>query len=223
MSKRAFGGRPRLDKLDLMSLLKPNDPAEKIIFLHTIVDALNNYLYFGLAARNGTTAAEFWYDHEYFFRVRSYERATWENTANVKVTAVDEISGHRKTTNQKLTDEQLMAMCFDTHFHLVDIKISLNRFLKMLKSTRNDIINENWEQINAYLTSLELKSYPSSPNPFPLSIEEKKRILLSPENPEEVAKLICLRETNSNQIPEEEIIDETDSEDSGDHFCSRAC
>jgi hypothetical protein len=69
MCSNPFGGRMRLDRLNLMELLNPGDPSEKALFLQTMTDAIHNYMFFGLG-RNGPQQKEFAFACEYLFRIR---------------------------------------------------------------------------------------------------------------------------------------------------------
>jgi len=87
MSANAFGGHDRLDKLDLSGPsevggklldVASNVQPERLLWLSTIQDALNNYLEFGLG-QNGTTEDEFWFAAEYLFNVRAADPESWKD------------------------------------------------------------------------------------------------------------------------------------------------
>jgi hypothetical protein len=79
MSPHAFAGHDRLDKLDLSGPsevggklldVTSNVQPERLLWLTSIQDAVQNYLPWGLG-RNGTTGHEFWYATKYFFHVQA--------------------------------------------------------------------------------------------------------------------------------------------------------
>ena len=179
ISKNYFGGRKRLDKINLMSFKSSADCGEKIIFQHTILDAANNYLFFGLAENNGTSATEFWFAYEYFYRIRSYDPDTWKDSRIMKTTAMNYNTKRRETNTVELTDIQMKAMCFDMHFNISNIRLSMDTFLRWLKLERTNIVETNWDQINTYLTSLQTQNHDT----LSLDILTKQKILISPENP----------------------------------------
>jgi hypothetical protein len=191
MSKRPFADRERLDKLDLRTFRSSRDAPEKVLFQHTILDAANNYLFFGLVPKNRCTVSEFWYAYEYFYRIRSYDRLTWADANILKVTAIDETINKRVTTTTTLSDLQMQAMCFDTHYTLANIQMPIETFLTGLRRERRIIIEENWNQINKQLKQLN-QNNPNHGIIKPLKISERKRILLSPESPNELAQLVNL-------------------------------
>jgi hypothetical protein len=179
MAKNPFGGRPRLDRLDLMECLEQNAPQEKVLFLQTITDAIHNYL-FSFLGRNGTTAEEFAFACQYLFHVRSTDPSTWSE----------------EVKNSDLTPAQIRDMCFDTHYEFSGLSslMSMDRFLKQLKETRQNIIEENQSQIFEYLGKLYSKACEEAYNghQLPLPLQDRIQILTQPADPREVASLLYL-------------------------------
>jgi hypothetical protein len=200
MSKSAFGGRKRLDKIDLLTYKRSIDAPEKIIFQQTILDAANNYLFFGIAEKNGTSLSEFWFAYEYFYRVRSSDPKTWPSSKLLKTTAIDESLNKRTTKIVELTDAQMKAMCFDMHFYISNIKMSIDSFLNKLNLIRTKSIEDNWPQIKSYIISQQTKNH-AILNLKNSSEQEWKKILISPESPEELVKLVGFRTAeNKNKV-----------------------
>jgi hypothetical protein len=152
MAANPFGGRVRLDLIDLVEFRVPNQPAEMVLFLECIKDSVFNYLFFALG-RNGTSLDEFWWAMEYLFRVRSFDPTTWQGAKSARVTTVDKRSGKRSVRFECLNDETVRMMCFDIHYELSGLArlMSMDRFLAGLKFTRRQIVRENRSQIDKYI------------------------------------------------------------------------
>jgi hypothetical protein len=178
MAKNPFGGRPRLDRLEFMDCLEQNAPVEKVIFLQTITDAVHNYL-FSFLGRNGTSPEEFAYACQYLFQVRASDPNTWDNLAG-----------------KDLSPAQIRDMCFDTHYEFsgLSMKMSMDRFLKNLKSTRREILEENKEQILDYLSILYSRACMEacSGHQLPLLLCDLLEVLVQPQDMREAASLLYL-------------------------------
>lgn len=179
MAKNPFGGRPRLDRLDLMECLEQNAPQEKVLFLQTITDAVHNYL-FSFLGRNGTSPDEFAFACQYLFYVRADDPSTWSE----------------ESIQEGLTPGQIRDMCFDTHYEFSGLSslMCMDRFLKQLKETRESIIKENQEQIFDYLGKLYTKACEEAHNghQLPLPLQDRIQILTLPQSLREVASLLYL-------------------------------
>ena len=175
-----LSGRRRLDKINLMNFKRSSDAPEKIMFQHTILDAANSYLTFGLVDQNGTKPSEFWFSYEYFYRVRSYEPDTWKSCRT-----------------EDISDGQIKAMCFDNHFNISNIRLSMDTFLRWLKRERTSIVDQNFQQIKTYLTQLQ------PPNHDTINLIDDstlRQILISPESPEQVSRITSYRAADKNRI-----------------------
>jgi hypothetical protein len=188
MCRNPFGGRTRLDRLNLMELLETNAPQEKILFLQTITDAIHNYLFFGLG-RNGTTAQEFAYACEYLFRVRACAPETW----NMEVQAGKK---RRTSSKQNLSDSQYRSMCFDIHYEYSGLStyMPLDRFVSWLKQERRHLLDENAPQVAGYMLELYFKAceQASLGHQLPLPIFDYVDTLVCPKTPTDVARLVFL-------------------------------
>jgi hypothetical protein len=197
MCSNPFGGRMRLDRLNLMELLNPGDPSEKALFLQTMTDAIHNYMFFGLG-RNGTTAEEFAFACEYLFRIRGNDPTTWPAASRMMFSESEEIlpSGKAKVVRQKLTDSQFRSMTFDTHWEFsgMSVYMDMDRFLEKLQTERRRMLIENSAQVSMYMNYLYTKacSTVAMGHQLPLPLFDRISILTRPRGPEEVARLTYL-------------------------------
>jgi hypothetical protein len=174
--RNAFGNRNRLDKINFMEDLSASVSSEKILFLQTITDAIHNYL-FAFLGRNGTSAEEFAFAHEYLFRVRSYDPATWADR------------GSR-------TEAQMKDMCFDVHYEMSGLSywMDIDKFLRDLRNYRREIVEDNRDQVLEYLGILYskacLEAHPGHQLPLPLG--DRLDALSSPNSPADIARLLFL-------------------------------
>lgn len=145
MSKNSFGGRKRLDHLDLMKFRPANTSPEKMLYLATIQDAAHNYLFYGLG-RNGTSADEFLAAYKYFFVVQSTDPSTWPTDISISDTEQE----------GSYTREQIQAMCFDVQFEHSGFRelISIHKYKCDLIRQRKEILAENWDQVKSYIKSI---------------------------------------------------------------------
>jgi hypothetical protein len=149
MAANPFGGFPRLDRIDLLAFASGTDSPQKMLYLATIKQALAEYLFYGLG-RNGTTAAEFYFAHEYFFEVRSTVPETWGSRI---INAVVEESGKRRRRIVLLSDSEMGLGCFDVQYGIsqLDKGLPFDRFVTYLEQQRITILTENWDQVRRYL------------------------------------------------------------------------
>lgn len=193
MSKNAFGGHTRLDRIDLNVFRRPNDSGEKIMALTVIKQAVNDYLMYGLAERNGTTPAEFWYSCEYLFRVRSTRPETWKHARVMRTTAIDE-SGKRRQMIKRLSDHELKSMTFDVHYDWANLPWKMDKFLSWLKQERLEIIRSNRQQIQEYMALLRNRYVeyvaPGHQLGFAEMIHDLEEVMVEPTRPEEVAEMV---------------------------------
>jgi len=204
MTPGAFGGHGRLDKCVLTGPsmvgehlydVVSNAEGERTLWVQVILDAANNYLFFGLG-RNGTTAEEFWYACEFLFRVRAAKPETWQSTPQVvSETYLDEQSGRRVTRSTEYSENDIKAMCLDTIWNHLDFPMSLEIFCARLKTERHSIIRANNRQIWDYL-ALPSKR-PTSRTSFVELVTAFspafEALLVCPETPEEMEELIRYR------------------------------
>src|SRR4051812_34536298 len=115
MSANPFGGEERIDRINLMEFLEPNAAPDKVLFLRIIQDAASNYLY-ALLGKNGTSIDEFFYAHQYFFKVNS-TNTTWPARSRV-IHNVYEDNGKKIHQKKELGDIELKLMCFDRQYDL---------------------------------------------------------------------------------------------------------
>ncbi len=184
MCRNAFGGRLRLDNLNLMEALDTNAPQEKVLFLQTITDAVHNYLFFGLG-KNGTSAQEFAHACEYLFNVRSFDASTWHTE-----------SLRRTRSKVDLTDNEYRSMCFDIHYEYSGLStyMTIDRFLSWLKKERKRLLEDNSNQVFGYMLELYKKACEeaSDGHQLPLPLFDYIDILVCPKTPKDVAKLVFL-------------------------------
>jgi len=189
MCSNAFGGHHRLDKCDLMGPSLLGDvlvdvvsgaSPERMIWLTSIKDAVQNYLPWGLG-KNGTTDDEFWFACEYLFNVRASESETWANAPrNITQTYHDESLSRRVTRKVELSEIQVKAMCIDVAWDHLAFPVTLDAFCDELKEERLKIVRKSWGQIRAFLN-------------LPGSLETWKRALVCPSEPEDVERLLSYR------------------------------
>jgi hypothetical protein len=194
MSKNAFGGKLRLDRLDLMESLSTNLSGVSVLYLSTIKDAVHNYLFFALG-RNGTSADEFSAACLYFFRIRSFLPDTWEGSKMRRITEVDS-EGKRVSKQVEFTDEQLKLMCFDVHYDYSGLgsAMAIDRFLKLLKEERKEILQQNEEQVRAYVEEIRAKELDQIGTgqqvPLRIGFKDDIEILTEPSEPVELARML---------------------------------
>lgn len=186
MSANAFGGHDRLDKLDLSGPspvggklldVASNIQPERLLWLSTIQDAVNNYLEFGLG-KNGTTVDEFWFAVEYLLNVRAAEPETWEDAPRTFAkTYYDDQKRRRVTRTVQLTEGDIRAMCLDTAWDHLNFPLALDEFCARLMKERLRLLVSNWAQVARFL------ALPGRPADW-------KRALVCPETPEDVEKLL---------------------------------
>lgn len=183
----------RLDRINLMEYLAPTAPAEKVLFARIIQDAANSYLY-AFIGRNGATAEEFFASHQYFFKVVSTEKATWDHHRSITNTFTRK--GEKVKEVRHLTDEELQLMCFDRHYENSGLSdyIHIDKFRNKIKNRRRSILQANWEQVSKHIRSLyehEL-SMITDGNQVPLQIwnEDLLEILVDPPTPNHLANVL---------------------------------
>jgi hypothetical protein len=185
-----------LDRLDFVGMMNAADQPEKMLYLQSITDSIHNYLFFGLG-RNGTTAEEFAYAVEYLFQIRANDPKTWEKRRVMVTTAEDEDTGKRSMVKLDLTDEDMIGMCFDTHYEYsgLSLHMPMDRFLTWMVRERRKIVEENMGQILAYLDSLYYEkacSRAKGGHQLPLPLNDRLHSLVQPDNLGEIARLVYL-------------------------------
>lgn len=193
MCSNPFGGNDRLDRIDFLDYASGTDNPFKLLYLKVISDAASDYLYFGLG-RNGTVPDDFWYATEYFFTCRSYKRETWDHAKFMRNAYVDEDTGKRVSTTIMLRDEDLMAACFDRHYEIAELHnlMPIDVFLEWLRTRREEILEENKQQVNAYMDLLQRTSVNrvADGEQIPFKLLDRMQVLARPESPEQVAELV---------------------------------
>jgi hypothetical protein len=203
MDKNAFGGHERLDKcnlqgpsllggqiLDVLSGL----PGERTLWAQTILDSVNNYLFFGLG-RNGTSAEEFWFSVEFIFNVRASKPETWQHARYMRETHYDETLKRRVTRTVEFSDEVLKAECLDTIWSMGQWPIPLDLFVEWVRLERKKLIDLNRRQFEEYVALLNKRSMatvlkPGQPIPFKFYTEDLDKVLTEPANPMDLVELI---------------------------------
>ncbi len=194
MSANPFGGEDRIDRINLLEFLEPNCPPDKVLFSCIIQDAASNYLY-AFLGKNGTSAEEFFSAWQYFFKVESTNRESWDHNRTVKISYSHR--GQKIVENRYLTDNELQLMCFDKHYDMSGLStyMHIEKFRKGLKDKRRRILSDNWEQVQAYVSSLyqhELSQIADGQQ-VPLQIwsaENLLSILIDPPTPQHLANAI---------------------------------
>jgi len=189
MSTNAFGNHNRLDKLDLSGPSRvsgevldvaSNIQPERLLWLSTIQDALNNYLGYGLG-RNGTTVDEFWFAAEYLLNVRAADPETWKDAPRTYAeTYFDDQKRRRVTRTVQLTEDNIRAMCLDTAWDHLVFPLPLGEFCAQLIDERRRLLARNWAQVARFLA-------------LPGTLADWERALIRPEKPEDVEELIQCR------------------------------
>lgn len=153
MSANPFGGEERIDRINLLEFLEPNAPPEKVLYCCIIQDAASNYLY-AFLGKNGTSAEEFFSAWQYFFKVESTKRVTWDHHRTIKHSYL--YRSQKVTEHRYLTDSELQMMCFDKHYDASGLSnyMDIGKFRAGLKAKRRQILSTNWEQIQNYVDRL---------------------------------------------------------------------
>lgn len=165
MSRNPFGGRDRLDKCNLQgpSLLAgmivdvvSGTPGERTMITEIFRDAIFNYLFFGLG-KNGTSADEFFAAAEFLLRIRASDSSTWKGARYLRETFKDD-TGKRVKRTLVFTDEELRSMCADHLWHIGEWPYDFPTFIKQLRETRRQILEENFAQARAYTEFLRSRT-----------------------------------------------------------------
>lgn len=195
MSPNPFGGEERIDRINLMEFLEPNAPPDKVLFLRIIQDAASNYLY-ALLGKNGTCIEEFFYAHQYFFKINSNDKPTWNKNRVIRSVYID--NGMKIREKKELRDSELELMCFDKQFDLSGLSnyMHIDRFRANLKKKRYQILTNNWEQVKVYITALYQRevSEIAEGQQVPLQVwgDDLLSILVDPPTPQHLANIIYI-------------------------------
>jgi hypothetical protein len=160
MSKNAFGGHTRLDKLNLQGPSEIDgtlvDVAcvspERHLWCSVIADAVQQYLFYGLG-KNGTKrdGTEFWSACKFLFHVRASKPETWMPAKVLRETYKDENLGRRASHVQTLSDEVLKAGCLDAILEHLSFPMTLETFVRRLMAERRNLLQSNWKQVITFL------------------------------------------------------------------------
>ncbi len=193
MCKNPFGGEERIDRINLLEFLESNATPDKVLYSCIVQDAVSNYLY-AFLGKNGTSAEEFFSAWQYFFKVVSTDKSSWNHHRTIKLIYINR--GERVVENRYLTDNELQLMCFDKHYDLSELSkhMHIDKFRAKLKTKRRKILNENWEQVKAYINTLyqhELGKVAGGQQ-VPLQVwnEDLLEVLIDPPTPLHLANII---------------------------------
>lgn len=154
MCRNPFGGYGRLDKVEVTRLAGGSCEPMALVMRATILEAVGQYLFFGLG-RNGTTPDEFVWAHEYLFAIRADQPETWRPAREMKLAYLGPETGRVRRTLQ-LNDDELRSMTLCRQYELagLDRAMDIGRFRRLLSERRRDIVTANRSQINRYLGAL---------------------------------------------------------------------
>jgi hypothetical protein len=205
MSKNPFGGYDRLDKCNLQgpSILGEllidvfsDVPGERTLICKSLLDAVNNYINYGLSAQNGTSLDEFFYAAEFILRIRASKPETWEGARLMRTTYFDEELGKRVTRVQALTDEQLRMACIDYMWSLIEMPMEFEDFIAAIRAERRMRLQKSQEQVDEFIDlmynrSLARKILHKETIPFKLLSQAQEDILTDPTtNPIDLCHLV---------------------------------
>lgn len=165
------------------------------MYARIIQDAASNYLY-AFLGKNGTSTEEFFAAWQYFFKVTSTNKVSWDHHRTIKISYIQK--GVKVSENRYLSDNELQLMCFDKHYEFSGLSdyMDISKFLSGLKNKRTKILQDNWEQVSTYITSLynkELEQVKEGKQ-VPLKIWDQSLLqtLVDPPTPVHLASLIYL-------------------------------
>lgn len=193
MCSNPFGGEERIDRINLLEYLEPNAAPDKVLFARIIQDAASNYLY-AFLGKNGTSAEEFFAAWQYFFKVSSDNRSSWDHHRTIKNTFTRQ--GQKVIEDRYLLDSELQLMCFDKHYDLSGLAdyMHIDRFRSNLKIKRRRILTSNWEQVQNYVHALYQRelSHIADGQQVPLQVwhEDLLTLLVDPSSPHNLANAI---------------------------------
>jgi len=156
MAINPFGGHARLDKLpdeDFFDVA-PGSGIEAMVRM-TILDAASSYLFWGLGV-NGCTSDEFLHAADYFFKITT-DRRTWPDECWEVAGVHVEVEGRKRNYKSfDLTEAEVESMLFPSQFEIAGFarSMSIERFRRLLKQKRKNIVEANRKQILDYLQSL---------------------------------------------------------------------
>lgn len=196
MSKNPFGGNSSMSNLDdefMASLFKGELTVDQTIALRVIKMSVRDYLFFGLG-KNGITPEKFLEAYTYLFYTRGQDPRTWGDCSiRERYRNVDGIIESRTGT---VLPKEVQAKCFDTHYDIscLSQKMGIERFLKLLKIKREEIVNANLKQIIAYMRVYRAQEWARQPHDRRKGKHAFPRVnvvctLVSPEVPKDLAHL----------------------------------
>lgn len=193
MCSNPFGGEDRIDRINLLDFLEPNCSGDKVLYSCIIQDAASNYLY-AFLGKNGTSAEEFFAAWQYFFKVESTNRVSWDHHRTIRQSFIQR--GEKISRSLYLDDNDLKTMCFDRHYEMSGLSkyMHIDKFREGLKARRSKIVTDNLEQIQGYINSLyqhELSQI-SDGQQVPLQVwnEDLIKVLVDPPSPLHLASII---------------------------------
>lgn len=195
MCSNPFGGEDRIDRVNLLDFLESNVPSHKVLYARIIQDAASNYLY-AFLGKNGTSIEEFFAAWQYFFKVVSTNKKTWDHHRTVKLSYTKK--GVKVNENRYLSDNELILMCFDKHYEFSGLEeyMNIDKFREGLKVKRTKILKDNWAQVSAYVDTLyqnELNQVADG-RQVPLKVWDENLLstLVDPITPIRLASLIYI-------------------------------
>lgn len=193
MCSNPFGGEDRIDRINLLEFLESNIPSDKVLYSCIIQDAASNYLY-AFLGKNGTSAEEFFAAWQYFFKVESTNKSSWDHNRTIKHSYISR--GQKVTETHQLTDDELKLMCFDKQYELSGLHkhMHIDKFRLLLRTKRQRIVKDNLAQITSYVNSLYQNEINQITNgqQIPLQVwnENILTVLTDPPTPMHLASLI---------------------------------
>lgn len=196
MTQNAFGGRKRIDQLDLMQYRNPDTTPEQLIYLNVIQDAANQYSIFGLG-RNGASVDNFIESYIYFFVADSRKPETW----NPDRTVYDVVRNEEGESfiPRQLTDHEMILGCFDIHLTLSGSErlMSLDQWRQRLKELRRQTLVKSWPQVKSYIAFVRKHDYNKLPEGTDLALnldgitdEELLELLVEPKDLRRLANIL---------------------------------
>jgi hypothetical protein len=156
--KNPYGGRVNPSRIDFSAWITDPECIDsskatglQLFALTQISHAAADYLFFGLG-RNGYTLIKWFEAFEFFWRTRSTDPSTWQDTPEVKRIKIGP-KGEKIVVYEQAEDETLRLQCFDKYYELseLDKYIRMDAFLEHLLKIRRKLIYDSREQVEEYL------------------------------------------------------------------------
>jgi hypothetical protein len=202
MSKHAFGqpgSRPagaaaRLDQLLFPAFLREGASPQQIVAIEVITRNVHQYLFFGLAERNGTNEDLFYEALVYLFDVRRDDPSTWPPERVIKTVVRED---NKKTTvEQEITDADIRIGCFETHYEFsgMDRLMPVSTFRLWLQRERRRLVELNREQAEEFLRLKQAREGRKARPGWQLKLRLRGgnplETLIAPKSPEALAAIL---------------------------------